>query len=706
MSDWERIPNDEGVPESKGQSRSALILTRGLAAVYLIGALPFLHSIPGSLRGARTLDWTSAFDVFITMMTLVVLPLLIISGIGLIMKRPWARALAVVGPVLATMGGATLLVQTPEFGAVFVWIFLALSTAVIWYYLSRPYVAEFFAGEPRPDDNFLRSVLIALAVVVVLTGVTGLIVFEVPRIGQELRLAGWERDCEGGNANSCGMLALYQLREGNSLAEMKEGLEGFGEVCERDYVMACRKFAYAHGYIDRSGLKGNANRIMQSVAEKNLDACMAGDGRSCFLTRFVMLGRVDSMAKRLDAVFAVASEKCGSDDEWACAAIDAQFSKDGPLMTDDARVAHCEAGFTTSCSWVLWNKVEGANELVTRHCREFPASRSCLDLIDASSGETADRLARKSCNEGHLAACGTAARGLPDELEHRDAIAAIYGAMSEAAPAAQRLAHDVGFWLVEPPDFSGFEEACEAGVPEACFGLGVQLSGPARGEYEPPLNEELIAEYERSFGRACELGMNAGCLAMAERLRNRPIGEEVDVERSNAFLATACERGHRTACWLVDIRDELLRGEYETYEKMLVQACRAQTDRTGERGPCRELAFFWSYREGRTPWLLSERLANAYVRPICKGGDKWSCAWSGWNRPEPNDRPLETSALPWHVEDFSALERSCKKEHLWSCSLLLRLTKMGHPGVSAEQARELERRVCKVLPETDGCAEP
>lgn len=682
-----------------------------MGVLLILGGLPFLFLVSpvvGMMR--RTADWTEAPSLLLFIVVLIAMPAALAGGVGLMSRAGWSRRLAQVATLVPALAGLLNLATDPSWVLVIMALIVGGPGLVIFAGLSVKDVRMAFEGDESLGTSLKATARVVVLLVIGIV-VIGLTLLQLPDIVQELRMSRWESQCEEtGETSPCGKYGQGLIRWSDSNEDRKTGLEIIKNLCDKGDSFSCRRYGYFMSYIDTSRLKASQMKILGDVEAIASKRCLEGDGRGCFISKLRFEWPTDILDNRTE-LLTRSVELCREGDIWACRAVYrfgvVESEKIQAVDADDYRYAVeklCDDGFVVACATLDESDEEDQAKL-REICRERPAMSACAILAE-KLGDSAFELRRRFCLEGGLGSCSIAADGVPEEEPYRDVVVALYKAMGElSGPKNTTLHSDLGFWKVEPVDFevATLETACDEEVPEACFALGISVSGDRRRDLVPDLGK--LADYDRTFMRACRLGMNTGCFAYAERIMNRPIGERRRVDLANEAFEIACERGNEIACWYIDIDDDLIKGVPKDYEELLMRGCRAQDRVQTRRGACRELAYYWAHEFGATPWLFSERRTRALVRKHCAGpAGKWSCSYLAWMRRRPT-RPLITSASPpWHIENFTAARKACKRRNLSTCDQMFEIAH-DYPAVDESTVEELKAGVCEVLPDVDACKE-
>ncbi len=675
--------------------------------VYILLGFPFFFFMVPLLRSIRRGgEWTEAGVLTAVITILLGMPLLLVSGVGLFKKSSWAADLGRLVALLPTVATLIDFANSQNFEVFWITILVAPPGLAFTALLSHSQI-RFALGQHQETSlaDSLKGLARNLAILVIGLVVLGLTLSEMPDIVRNLKMSRWQSQCEeSGDMQACGSHAQGLIQFSDQMKDWKAGLAGMRKLCTRGNSFACRKFGYLHSYTDTDDLKESASRMVRHLDQVAAQACREGDGRGCYVVK----GRHRNSSRVIenhDELLARSTELCDEGDVWACRAVYLFAMDEGgqhPVPSEHsvrALSTLCEDGFVLGCRGLAMKAPEEI-EMARDFCEAHPSSGVCMKVGQAIDS-TEPSFYLRSCRAGLLPACEKAIGALV-ENPYRDIIEPLYRALHEAQPKPLQAFGDVGFWSIEPLDLprERLDEACAADVAEACFALGIEISKDRRDALEPELGK--VADYDVTFRKACNLGFDPGCLAYAERLSNRFIGERRRLDRAEEALEIACERGQASACWLIDVDDELIRGEVDRYGQMLEDACRHQPAVETYRGPCRELAYYWAWKLDATPWLFSERVSRALSREHCIDTGKWSCAQVIWMRASTVDWPLTTTSPPWHIEEFTAGKKSCKHRNLWACHQTMRISRE-FPAVPEEKEEEFKDSVCKVLPDVQGC---
>lgn len=654
-------------PLNQTDPRWVRVSQKVLGVCYILAGAPMLFVLPGVIKSIRGgLDWGDPTIVFLAVVVLIAMPMAMVAGIGVARGTKWGYDLGRLTPFVPFLGALIGFFQRPLLSmAIFSAVCLGFG-ALVAGFLSIPPMQRSFkdgvADSPAETIGGLGRHLLMLFLGLVVIGLT---LSELPQIVDSLRMARWKSQCaETGEPDSCGPYARRLLHRGTTPGEWQRGFELKRELCERGNSVACRRSAYLMSYVDTQS-EDWSDDLFADVGRVALEACANKDSRGCFVARMNADNISTTSDDERDPLLEASQTLCDEGDIWACRVVFSYAFQTNRMKPDELDLSLltdlCDQGFEVGCPEQKQKKNRGA------------------------------------CLEGHVENCELARYDIPKH-PHRATLIQIY----ESLAATQKRTFDIGLWAVEPIEHDGLVEACEDDVPEACLALGLKVGEGRRGDLEPELDR--LADYDRTFLRACKLGLNLGCLAYAERLLNRPLGEKRRTDRADEALDIACENGEERACWLRALDHTPERTDPEIYEAALIRACKAQTSEGFPRAPCRELAYYWANEIGATPWLFSERLSFAQVKAHCEGPrGKWSCAQMAWMRKAPVESVLETSVPPWHVQNFSAAMKSCKKRNEWSCGQMFRIAR-DYPVMHDETLAQLKENVCEALPEIDLCA--
>lgn len=649
-----------------------------LALLYIVAGASFFIAIGptvGIIR--RGIDWDNELATVVLVTVLVAMPLALVSGIGLGRGSEWGYHLGRLTALVPAIGAALGLVHHPDlYTAVLVAVLFTFG-GLLAGFLSIPPLRQVYRPgvEETPweiNRPLVRHVLVLTLGLVVL----GLTMSELPQIVKSLRHERQQSQCEEtGEADACGPLAQRLLSHGETVEEWKRGYEIKTDLCEKGVGVACRRLGYLHSFV-RAHTEDEAKPLLAHIDRVAFEACLNSDSRGCMLVRLNAKRSDTSLGDdEYDRVFKTSLELCEQGDIWACRTVFSfAMTEEKKRETGHVSAADtlCKDGFVFACAQEDIVQDEQENENTWDACR----------------------------HDVDIETCFTAHYNVPKH-PHRKVIVGVLNWLGDGTNYTVAVENDIGLWGLKPFEIEGLNEACDDDVAEACLALGVNAAADRRGQLLPELDR--IADYDRTFFRACELGMNAGCLAYAERLLNRPLGEERRVDRAHKALRIACERDDERACWLLALNDTPESVDEDTYEAALIRACKAQKTEFYPRAPCRELTFYWAHQMGATPWLFSERLSRARLKEHCLGKQgRWSCAGLSWARPEKHKGVLDTSLPPWHIQTFSTAMRSCKKKNEWACEHMFRIAR-DYPVHDEDEVNELRQRVCKVFPGLDVC---
>lgn len=161
-----------------------------------------------------------------------------------------------------------------------------------------------------------------------------------------------------------------------------------------------------------------------------------------------------------------------------------------------------------------------------------------------------------------------------------------------------------------------YARACDAGTAWSCYNLSLLLS---QGQVQGVSADQAPTLAFGRLERACDLGMQEGCAALGERLRDGR-GVAQDATRARELLTRSCSSGEGCAA-LGDLLAEGLGGgrDLKGAASLYDRACRSYDPRG-----CRALAEMLQRGEG----VKKDRaLALDYLEHACEGlGDEESCA--------------------------------------------------------------------------------
>ena len=162
-----------------------------------------------------------------------------------------------------------------------------------------------------------------------------------------------------------------------------------------------------------------------------------------------------------------------------------------------------------------------------------------------------------ACTDGDWMAC--------DSTGHTGVEQRVVEALAKLGKSTewpQRLENNPGMYGMSLP-VEGLGAACKEDSAVSCFAMGLNATADMN-----PFEHGLVPtrSLDITWGKACELGVNAACYAYAIRLLDRPFKEpNRDEKRANELLSTACKRGHVDSCWLQALELLELPAEIDKY---------------------------------------------------------------------------------------------------------------------------------------------
>lgn len=530
--------------------------------------------------------------------------------------------------------------------------------------------------EEKKKTNWRRLIVV---MVLALFGITFLVVVGAD-VRQGLMQHRWEVGCEDGNVQACGFLALPLLRDAPTYQEKVTGMEYMQRPCDQNYPGGCR-MAATFGQRRVPAFGGNTIDVIQEHRNAVVyEKCMAGDGKACFVIGQALYhGHFNSREER-EALLKKSAELCLKEsDAHACfgaSSLAFQLHED----MADIHWKACELGFASGC-------VRGAeikpptpeqSELAAATCKTTQSALACRHAGD-------EDFKRKQCWNGDFMFCKEV--DYDKESEHAKVYEAFYPALSKLQT------HDfVGYSYGMISD--DFMDECRNGMAEACFLMGVRLVSDYHKDWSP--KRKPVEQFEYTFGQACELGMNAGCLAFGIEMLNRAPGKQ-EIKRANAMLKKACDRGHAYSCWTMNFDEELVAGETKNSAEMGLKACQHSTN------PGHACEFYTAVLEHEieaTPWVMSDRRQAALNQETCweqdqaKGCRDRAFVW------DLGDTPL-ASEMPGGMifAAFADAEAGCKKQNAFSCYMMFEFAEKKWPRPDEARVADLKKRVCAKIPE-------
>ena len=559
-----------------------------------------------------------------TLATLLLFVIPIVAAAGLLWRRSWARWVSLVVAVFWA-GSAAVLASDMEGGWRFMMVFLGgmyAPTLLLWL----PPVGRHFQGDSTPADHesgkrWARPIVLLIGGVYLLSFVSD----EAGDAKRAVQRYQQQQKCdETGDENACANAAMLAARTATTVAEVRNAMTQFRKVCDdHGNGLACTWWAHIHGSRTLGALWDGAEILRTDRRRKLRKACKSGDSRACWA--WSVLG--EEVRKPPDA-----DQKCTSGDAYACELL-AQTADEGPLGAG-ARERACKAG---------WR----------RFCDE-------LQLDD-----------RSRCWRGVTKACAAAAESA--QGAERDA----YLVMASRTSAA-----NVGFVGVAPETDSGFTDACSSGSAPACFVAGLWLVREEGKQWRNSLPP--VAELDATFGRACELGMDAACLAYATRLLDMPNPKDQKIERANTVAQAACDRGDRASCWVRDYGPEIVTGDYEALRQSAKRTCMLGGE-PYEAQSCQTLANLLAHELEASFTPMDDRVYFHLLRDICQS----------------SQHPAACRRITQMIYDggigaglrtvaYHGAAVSCAQSDWWGCDELRRLPEFFPDGAPAtkEELRE------------------
>jgi TPR repeat protein len=224
--------------------------------------------------------------------------------------------------------------------------------------------------------------------------------------------------------------------------------------------------------------------------------------------------------------------------------------------------------------------------------------------------------------------------------------------------------------------YTMYDNACERGVPEACFNIGAVVEeGKARG------TRRQADEY---FTAACDAGMPASCARLGDLYR-RGRGGAPDPTRAAALYQKACDAGDGASC-------HNLAHAYEAGDGVPrdLSAAKAFYEKACSRGAvqgCSSLAALEMSQGGSG--ANKARAAEAFSK-ACDGGDATGCANLGMML------ALGDGVPPDLARAVGLQQKACDGGVAVACARLGDMVGAGQ-GTAADPARaaELQRKACQ-----------
>lgn len=327
---------------------------------------------------------------------------------------------------------------------------------------------------------------------------------------------------------------------------------------------------------------------------------------------------------------------------------------------------------------------------VTEACKRGDEPLACAAVtIDA---RTADRTGdpRENCRAGDWKRCAEVA---PADGPHADAqrraLAVLAGAATESHVG------NLGLRGVSVADAAGFADACEDGLAESCVALG--LSGEpasAEGWIRPTPDTRWL---KATYGRACDLGMNAACLTHAVRLLDRPILQTVDAAAAKRALEPGCERGDQRACWWGWLASRSVDDDPRDLVETLGARC--TEPRPPSPAACKIYGATLAVQSGATPWVRNDLFALVRLEQSCRNlGDVESCEMFARLMHRHLDSPMQSIVIPLYDRTHTAAKIACEGGDEPGCAELVetarRRGEVG-PGLAPMNAEELKAELCE-----------
>ena len=446
----------------------------------------------------------------------------------------------------------------------------------------------------KQKTNWKRLIVLFL---VAIFGITFLAVAGAD-VQQVLMKHRWEVGCEGGNYHQCGALGLSLLRDGETYDDMTRGMELMQSTCDQAFPGGCRMAATFGGRrVPTFG--GNTMAVLGAHRDVILEQkCMTGDASACFAAAFTL--QVGDASSARD-IFQRAKELCeAAPDFHSCAAASLLAQA---LMIDDKTVheAACRQNSIGACyNWtedMAPEKTAAVQPVFDAVCKATGTLQLCPNIEDRD---------RKACWSGSWWACPSVEYDATSE--HADVYRAFYGREKRPQPDWVGYAYgDV------PGDFMG---QCRNGLAEACYLEGVRLVSGYHKAWQP--KRPPVAAFQATFGEACSLGMDLGCLAFGIEMLNRP-PKAREVKRANTMLDRACGKGNVYACWAKNYEKQLIAGDFSEIKQSSFKACQQDLQ---PAGACSTYVAILEHELEATPWVMSDRRQAALNVDTCWNGDQ------------------------------------------------------------------------------------